>query len=213
MTQEPQILDSDTLSFGLAFLAERDADLAAVLARFGPPPLWAREPGFPTLLRIILEQQVSLASARATFERLSALATPLTPASFLAVDDATLRAVGFSRQKSRYGRELAQALLAGRLDLEGLAELPDEDVRAALIAIPGIGPWSAEIYLLMALHRADAWPVSDLGVIVGLQQVKGLPRRPTREEANQLAEPWRPWRSVATRLLWYNYLGGGTSNT
>lgn len=205
-------LNSETLSLGLEILAERDADLAAVLARFGPPPLWTREPGFPTLLRIILEQQVSLASARATFERLSALAAPLTPASFLALDDETLRAAGFSRQKSRYGRELAQAVLSGRLNLDALPDLPDDEVRAALIAIPGIGPWSAEIYLLMALRRADAWPVSDLGVIVGLQQVKGLPHRPTREQADALAEPWRPWRSVATRLLWYNYLGGVMSN-
>lgn len=204
-------LTAETLSLGLEILAERDADLAGVLARFGPPPLWTREPGFPTLLQIILEQQVSLASARATFERLSALAAPLTPDTFLALDDETLRAVGFSRQKSRYGRELAQAVLSGRLDLTSLADLPDDDVRAALIALPGIGPWSAEIYLLMALRRADAWPVSDLGVIVGLQQVKNLPQRPTREEADRLAEAWRPWRSVATRLLWYNYLGGASS--
>jgi DNA-3-methyladenine glycosylase II len=206
------ILNAETLTLGLETLAQRDSDLAAVLARLGPPPMWTREPGFPTLLRIILEQQVSLASARATFDRLCALASPLTPASFLALGEETLRAAGFSRQKSRYGRELAQAVLSGRLNLDALGDLPDDEVRAALIAIPGIGPWSAEIYLLMALHRADAWPVSDLGVIVGLQQVKRLPNRPTREEADRLAEPWRPWRSVATRLLWYNYLGGITSN-
>jgi DNA-3-methyladenine glycosylase II len=205
-------LNAETLSLGLEILAGRDEDLAAVLARWGPPSLWTREPGFPTLLRIILEQQVSLASARATFERICALATPLTPASFLALNEETLRAAGFSRQKSRYGRELAGAILTGRLDLDALTHLPDDEVRAALITIPGIGPWSAEIYLLMALHRADAWPASDLGVIVGLQQVKHLPQRPTREEADRLAEPWRPWRSVATRLLWYNYLGGVTSN-
>jgi DNA-3-methyladenine glycosylase II len=211
LTEERLILNPETLALGLETLAQRDADLAAVLVRLGPPPLWTREPGFPSLLRIILEQQVSLASARATFERLSALATPLTPASFLALDEETLRAAGFSRQKSRYGRELAQAILTGQLDLDALGDLPDEEVRAALIAIPGIGPWTAEIYLLMALHRADAWPASDLGVIVGLQQVKGLPHRPSREEADRLAEPWRPWRSVATRLLWYNYLSGASS--
>ncbi len=168
------VLTPERMAAGLAVLTARDSDLAAVVERWGAPPLWDREPGFATLLQIILEQQVSLASARATFQRLLALTNPLSPESFLQIDDETLRALGFSRQKSRYGRALAAALVAGELDLDALATLPDDAVRTALIALPGIGPWTAEVYLMIALLRADAWPVSDLGVIVGVQQIKGL---------------------------------------
>jgi DNA-3-methyladenine glycosylase II len=205
---QPLILTPQSYQEGIAILVERDADLATVVGQWGIPPLWIRQPDFSTLIRLILEQQVSLASARATFNRLDALVSPLTPQRFLSLTEESLRAIGFSRQKSRYGRELALALSSGQLDLVTLAQLPDEDVRATLIAMPGIGPWTAEIYLLLALRRADAWPVNDLGVIVGLQQVKGLPQRPTRVEADLLAESWRPWRAIATRLLWFNYLKG-----
>jgi DNA-3-methyladenine glycosylase II len=204
-------LTEETLHEGLDYLARRDDDLAAVLARRGAPPLWSRAPGFATLLQIILEQQVSLASARATFRRLQELVSPLTPATFLLLEEEALRAIGFSRQKSRYGRAMATAIVTGQLDLDTLAALPDHAVRTALTALPGIGPWTAEIYLLMALLRPDAWPVGDLGVVVGMQKVKRLPQRPTREELDALAEPWRPWRAVATRLLWYEYLAGTSS--
>jgi DNA-3-methyladenine glycosylase II len=202
------ILTEQTLHEGLHYLAHQDSDLAGVLARWGTPPLWSREPGFATLLLIILEQQVSLASARATFRRLTELASPLTPETLLLLDEERLRAIGFSRQKSRYGRALATAIEGGELDLEGLTALPDDAVRAKLISLPGIGPWTAEIYLLMALMRTDAWPTGDLGVVVGMQKVKKLPQRPTQEQLVAFAEPWRPWRSVATRLLWYEYLSG-----
>ena len=202
----PNALDETTLQIGLETLAARDPDLAKVLARLGPPPLWARSPGFETLILIILEQQVSLASARAAYERLLVAANPLTPANFLTLDDATLKAIGFSRQKSAYARHLAQELLAGTLDLSALAALDDEAVRARLQAIKGIGPWSAEIYLLMALRRADAWPAGDLALAVAAQEVKGLPQRPGPLSLTELAEAWRPWRAVAARLLWSHYL-------
>jgi DNA-3-methyladenine glycosylase II len=168
--------------------------------------MWARAPGFPTLIHIILEQQVSLASARAAFERLLALASPLTPERFLALDDATLRGAGFSRQKSHYSRLLATAMIEGQLDLAGLIHLPDEQVRAALIQRKGIGPWSADIYLLMALGRPDIWPAGDLALQIAAQQVKQLPQRPSADAMTVLAEPWRPWRAVAARLLWHHYL-------
>ena len=195
-----------TLRQGVAILAARDADLAALLHRWGPPPLWAREPGFPALILIILEQQVSLASARAAFNRLLAYATPLTPARFLQLDDETLRTVGFSRQKMAYARHLAQAIAGGEFDLDGLATLPDEAARAALMARKGIGPWTADVYLLMCLGRPDSWPVGDLGLLVAVQTVKRLARRPTAVEMVEIAEPWRPWRAVAARLLWHHYL-------
>ena len=143
------------LARALEDLAVRDPVLASVLAKLGPPPLWARPPGFPTLLRIILEQQVSLASAKAAFDRLQAIVSPLTPERFLRLDDATLKAVGFSRQKASYGRNLAQDLASGNLDLEELSTLDDEDARARLIKLKGIGPWTADIYLLMAMRRPD----------------------------------------------------------
>ena len=191
---------------GVVALTAQDADLAAIVHRWGPPPLWAREPGFPTLVHIILEQQVSLASARAAFDRLLVLAMPLTPARFLEFDDETLRAVGFSRQKASYSRRLAHAIVSGEFDLDWLATLPDDAARAALVARKGIGPWTADIYLLMCLGRPDIWPVGDLGLQVAMQAIKGLAQRPTLVEMAVLAEGWRPWRAVAARLLWHHYL-------
>ncbi|MCE7985099.1 MAG: DNA-3-methyladenine glycosylase 2 family protein [Caldilinea sp. CFX5] len=191
---------------GVAILTAQDSDLAAVVHRWGPPPLWAREPGFPTLVHIILEQQVSLASARAAFDRLLALATPLTPTRFLELDDVTLRAVGFSRQKTGYNRHLAQSIVTGEFDIDGLVTLSDEAARAALVARKGIGPWTADIYLLMCLGRPDVWPVGDLALQVAMQSVKGLTQRPTVVEMATMGEAWRPWRAVAARLLWHHYL-------
>ncbi len=187
-------------------LARRDPDLRRVVRRLGPPPLWDRPLGFATLVRIILEQQVSLASARAAFERLAEALSAIEPTAFLSLDDATLKSIGFSRQKARYCRVLAQAVLAGTLDLERLDALPDDRVRDDLTAIPGIGPWTADIYLLMALRRPDVWPVGDLALRAALQDLKCLPSTPTSGEFERLGEPWRPWRSVAARLLWHHYL-------
>jgi DNA-3-methyladenine glycosylase II len=158
-------------------LAVQDADLAGVIARFGYPPLWPREPGFPTLLKLILEQQVSLASAQAAYDRLLAVVGELTPESLLVLDDETLRGVGFSRQKARYGRLLAEAVQSGSLDMESLPGLDDESVRVELQKITGIGPWTAEVYLLMVLLRPDVWPRGDIALATAAQQVKGLAAR------------------------------------
>lgn len=199
-------LDEATLCKAASGLGARDARLGAALQRYGVPPLWAREPGFPTLLHIILEQQVSLASARAAFRRLLEVASPLTPERFLELDDAMLKAAGFSRQKTRYGRELAQAVLSGALDLERLARLEDDEVRVQLTAVKGIGRWTADIYLLMALGRPDIWPSGDLALAAAARSVLGLDALPTSAELLELAENWRPWRAVAARLLWHAYL-------
>jgi len=202
----PQPLDSRSFSHALEALSTRDADLAKVLERYGPPPMWARPGGFPSLVRIILEQQVSLASARAAFERLEAASNPLTPARFLQFDDAQLKRIGFSRQKASYVRGLAQSLLDGSLDLDGLEALEDEAVHKVLTSLKGIGPWTANIYLLMALLRPDVWPSGDLALVSAMQQVKGLSTRPTVEVMEQLSQPWQPWRAVAARILWHHYL-------
>ena len=187
-------------------LTAQDADLAGVVQRYGYPPLWPREAGFPTLLKLILEQQVSLASAQAAYDRLLAVVGELTPESLLSLDDDALRAVGFSRQKARYGRLLAQAVQNGSLDVDSLAQLDDESVRTELQKITGIGPWTAEVYLLMVLLRPDVWPRGDIALATAAQQVKGLPARPSQMELHALAEQWRPWRAVAARLLWHHYL-------
>ncbi|MCC7355157.1 MAG: DNA-3-methyladenine glycosylase 2 family protein [Anaerolineae bacterium] len=204
----PGALTEATLAEAARVLAERDADLARILHDLGPPPLWAREPGFPTLIHIILEQQVSLASARAAFVRLLAAASPLTPQRFLAFDDGTLKAIGFSRQKSAYSRHLAQALVQGTFDLDALHRLDDEPARAALLRLKGIGPWTADIYLLMALLRPDVWPSGDLALAVAVQRVKRLPHRPSSDELAVIGQGWQPWRAVAARMLWYYYLDG-----
>ena len=200
-----KMLSQDTLNEGLQFLSAQDADLARVLTRHGPPNLRSQPPGFPTLLKIILGQQVSRSSAASTYQRLCDAIGPPQPASFQSLDDDALRAIGFSRQKSRYGRELASAILDGRLKIGLLDKQNDDDVRSSLTALPGIGPWSAEIYLLFALRRIDAWPASDLGIIVGAQKVKGLAARPSPKELDAMAENWRPWRGLATFILWHGY--------
>jgi DNA-3-methyladenine glycosylase II len=190
----------------VAELAARDADLAAIVDRYGVPPLWDRPAGFGTLVHIVLEQQVSLASAQAAYDRLVAATDPLTPDRFLRLTDAELLAIGFSRQKARYGRALATALIDGSLDLDALVALDDEAAQQALEAVPGIGRWSSTIYLLMVLGRPDMWPVGDMALAIAVGQAKGLPNRPNPDELIMLGEAWRPWRSVAARLFWHDYL-------
>ncbi len=199
-------LSAAGFKLALEWLVARDADLASVHTRYGPPPMWDRPTGFATLVHIILEQQVSLASARAAYDRLLDLASPLTPERFLTLDGRTLRQIGFSRQKTAYCRILAQEIVAGELDLRRLEGLPDSAVRAELTRIKGIGPWTAEIYLLMALLRPDAWPSGDLALATAVQEVKHLKIRPDGEILEALGEPWRPFRAVAARLLWHYYL-------
>lgn len=206
--QRRQPLDTARLDYAVQVLACRDPHFAAIVATHGSPPLWQRPPGFATLLAIILEQQVSLASAQAAFRRLRRVADPLTPATFLALDDATLRAIGFSRQKAAYGRGLAQALLDGALDLEALADMDDEDAMRALMRLKGIGRWTAAVYLLEALLRPDVWPADDRALATAVQTVLGLPQRPAPAELERLAIPWQPWRAVAARLFWHAYLKG-----
>lgn len=199
-------LNKKTLEQGLQFLSESDPDLAVVLERSGHPPLWARKPGFPTLVHIILEQQVSLGSARAAFKRLLELASPLTPERFLELDDARLKAAGFSRQKTGYSRQLALSLIEGRLDLRVLNRMDDEQVKVELMKIKGVGNWTADIYLLMVLRRPDVWPKGDLALAVAMQQVKRLGSRPGPDELEELSIAWKPWRAVAARILWHHYL-------
>lgn len=189
-------------------IAERDPDLARIVARHGPPPAWRREPGFATLVQIVLEQQVSLASARAAYRRLAGVVGLIEPARVAVIDAAQAGAAGLTRQKHRYLVAMAQSVLGGRLDLASVATQSDDDARSTLMAVPGVGRWSADVYLLLALRRADIWPAGDLALATSVQYVKRLPRRPGPDEMARLAEGWRPCRSVAARLLWHSYLSG-----
>ena len=205
----PQMTNLDApgaMDTGLAYLCALDPHLQSLAARNGPPPLWQRPPGFPTLVHIILEQQVSLASARSAFNRLLQASPQLTPGNFLQFDDAQLKAIGFSRQKTSYCRGLASAMLRGELELDNLPGLPDDQIRQILLRIKGIGPWTVDIYLLMVLLRSDSWPAGDLALAVALQETRELSSRPTPAELEKIAEPWRPWRALAARLLWHAYL-------
>ena len=200
------VLDEAILERAVNELAALDKDLARVVELYGPPPLWVREPGFPSLLYIILEQQVSLVSARALYQRVLGAVRPLTPGRFLKLSDARLRELGFSRQKALYARLLAEAIRGRRLALHKLHELEDHHAREQLVALKGIGVWTADIYLMSALRRPDIWPVGDLALAIAVQEVKGLRLRPSPEKLERLSKPWRPWRSVAARIFWHAYL-------
>jgi len=195
-----------TLLSAVRGLTHADPALAASVERFGPPPLWAREPTYATLVHLILEQQVSLASARAAFDRLEvALASGVEPRAFLELSDAELRAIGFSRQKAGYARDLAAALADG-FDLEGLADLPDEEVRSSLMRLRGIGRWTADIYLIMCLRRPDVWPYGDQALATAALELLELRARPTFDALELRARSWRPHRATAARILWHHYL-------
>ncbi|HKG14573.1 MAG TPA: hypothetical protein VKB12_14695 [Pyrinomonadaceae bacterium] len=202
----PKRLDVASLARGARALAKVDGDLARVVRECGAPLMWEREPGFPALVLTILEQQVSLASARAAFDRLLALAPVLTPRSFLKLDDAALRGAGFSRQKALYCKLAARSIIGGHLDLDALGSLDDDAARSSLVALKGVGPWTAEVYLLRCLLRPDAWPSGDLALQLSAREVKRLDARPTPAGLDALAESWRPLRAVAARILWSHYL-------
>jgi DNA-3-methyladenine glycosylase II len=193
-------------NLAVEILTQRDRDLATVIQKFGHPPQWRREPGFSTLIQIILEQQVSLASAQATFNRLLAVVTNLTPKSFLSLNDVQLKAIGFSRQKISYTQELALALISNRLNLHNLERLDDLTIRNQLKKIRGIGDWTVDMYLMIALQRPDIFPSRDLAVAIAVKNLKKLSQKPTLAQLAIVAKNWQPYRSTATQILWHYYL-------
>ena len=193
------------LEEGIAALASERV-FRPILERAGSPRFRRRRNGFATLLHIILEQQVSIDAAAAMHRRLAGLCEPLAPAPFLALDDATLRSCGFSRQKMDYARRLAAAVASGEFDFGRLADSDDAAALAALIGLKGIGRWSAEIYLIFALGRADVWPAGDLGLQLGAAECMGLAERPSEPALRAMGDVWQPWRSVAACLFWQSYL-------
>jgi DNA-3-methyladenine glycosylase II len=204
MTEHP--LSEVALAQGIDRLAQVDLDVARALERVGYPAPRQREPGFATLLRIMVAQQLSTKSAAAIWARVEQACAPLVTAErFLKVDEASFRTIGFSRQKMAYGRSLAEAVASGALDLHALPTLPEEEAIGAISALRGFGRWSAEIYLLFALGRADVFPADDLGLQVGMQRLKRLEARPNRKAMDVLAEPWRPLRGCGAIFLWHYY--------
>ncbi len=201
-----QTLDEKNIAAACRKLSAADPELAFIYRSCGAPPLWARPHGFSTLVHIILEQQVSLASARACHDKLCLRLGKLTPKTFLTLDDAELKTVGFSRQKSAYARNLAETILRRKLSLGALALMPDDDVRATLKQLKGIGDWTSDVYLLMVLLRPDVMPRGDLALHAAYQKLKQLSQRPGADEFIELAEKWKPYRAVAARLLWHFYL-------
>ena len=187
-------------------LARRDPDLARLLDAHGPPPAWHRGPGFRTLVHVVLGQQVSLGSARSALDRLERATGSTDPASIVATGEDRLRAAGLTRQKTRYLLDLSSAVLEERLDIDGLGTLSDDAVIEALVAQRGVGRWTADIYLIMGLGRADVWPSSDLALLIAARTAKGLPPDTSAAAIARVAEGWRPFRSTAARMLWQDYL-------
>lgn len=187
-------------------LADRDPALGKVVAAHGIPDFWHRPASFASLVLFVVEQQVSLASAKAVFDRLHAALGGVNPDNLLSADPEVLRATGLTRQKQRYVLLLAAAVDDGSLDLPALGAMSDDEVRRRLLALTGIGPWTADVYLLSALRRADMWPVGDRALQVGVADVLELDEIPGPVALQELGERWRPLRAVAARLVWHDYL-------
>lgn len=187
-------------------LLSGDPELAEIVQACGMPEIWWREPGFATLVYIIFEQQVSLASARATFIKVRDEAGEITPQAFLMLNDEALRAAGVSRQKARYTRLLAEAIVAGNFSIDALGSMSDDDARRALLSLTGVGNWTADVYLMLALKRGDCWPIGDLALQKALAEIKGFDWPIAKEVLQALGERYKPNRSLATRIFWQHYL-------
>ncbi|TWR30546.1 DNA-3-methyladenine glycosylase 2 family protein [Mucilaginibacter pallidiroseus] len=187
-------------------LANMDSDLASVIKTYDYPPMWSRPNSFESLVHIILEQQVSLASALSALNKLRERIEDITPAKVLLLTDAEFKACYFSRQKTAYTRYLAEAIISKQLNLDDFKEMEDEDIRKQLCALKGIGNWTVDVYLMFALQHADIFPIGDLAVVNAVKRLKDLPKETTRDELVELSRQWQPYRTVATMILWHFYL-------
>jgi len=201
-----QRLTDASFRTGIDELCIIDPIFGRILETWGYPPLWTITPGYSGLVNVVLSQQVSLASAGAAFRRLKAAIQPISPQNFMALDDATLRQIGFSRQKAAYVRSISCYVLERNLDFCLIDAASDEAARESLQRLKGIGPWSADVYLLMALARPDVWPGGDLALAKAVREVRDAGRLQGRDELEAMARCWQPFRSVAARMLWHYYL-------
>ena len=187
-------------------LARKDKHLLSIIKQYGYPPIWTRAASFQTLIHIILEQQVSLVSARAALNKLKEKLGTVTAKKLLALSDKELKACYFSRQKMVYAKCLANAMVSKQLNLKSFSTLEDAGIRQQLKMIKGIGDWTVDVYLLFALQRTDIFPLGDLAMISALKEIKQLNKETKKEEVLKLSEPWKPYRSIATMLLWHYYI-------
>ena len=187
-------------------LAKKDDAIKLIIEQYGYPPFWNRRASFETLVHIILEQQVSLASAKAALTQLKEKIGSVTPKKILLLSDAALKACYFSRQKIVYTRCLAQAVMDGEITISKLEDLSDEEIRTALTKIKGIGNWTADVFLMMVLHRTDLFPIGDIAMMNSIKHVKQLPPHTSKESILELAEQWRPHRTVAAFIFWHAYI-------
>lgn len=199
-------LNESNLKDAADWLALQDPVLARVLKQYGYPPLWARTPGFATLIHILLEQQVSLASAAAAFQRLQAHMEEITPANFLSINDQDLLKIGFSRQKRDYARGIALAIQNADFELENLHLLPEPALRAYMKKLKGVGDWTVDVYALMCLLQPDVLPKGDIALYESFRVLYALDNRPNHDFFVENTRPWQPWRSVGARMLWHFYL-------
>jgi DNA-3-methyladenine glycosylase II len=193
-------------------LALTDPQLAGIIKNHSYPPFWSRTNTFETLVHFILEQQVSLASALSALNKLKERVQVLTPESIMRLTDEEMRACYVSRQKSGYIKHLAGALLSGQLNLTELEEMPDDEIRTKLVALKGIGNWTADVYLMFVLQHPDVFPIGDLAAVNALKRIKNLAIETTTEQLLEIAEGWRPYRTLATMLLWHFYLSTPKAN-
>jgi DNA-3-methyladenine glycosylase II len=200
------VFTAENFRSGCDLLSKRDKDLKNIIRQYGYPPMWTRPATFQTLILTILEQQVSLASAYAAFKKLKEKIGFVTPAKILLLSDAELRACYFSRQKIIYARELANAVRSKQLQLKKLSSLADEEVRHQLIKIKGIGHWTIDVFLMHALQRTDLFPLGDIALVNSLKEVKQLHKNTSKEQLIAIAEPWRPYRTIAAMILWHAYI-------
>ena len=201
-----ETFDDSNFEYLCNHLAEKDDDLKLIVDTYGYPPLFARKPTFETLLHIILEQQVSLASAKAALNKLKEKIEIVLPEKLLLLTDVELRACYFSRQKITYSRDLAKAIINKQLNLDELILSPDETVRTELKKIKGIGYWTTDVYMMMAMQRTDLFPLGDIALVNSMKSIKQLPKETGAAALLMLAEKWRPYRTVATFLLWHAYI-------
>jgi DNA-3-methyladenine glycosylase II len=197
---------AETFTTICTLLAKKDKDLAAIIKQYGHPPMWSRPATFQTLILTILEQQVSLASAYAAFKRLTEKVGYVTPQKILALTDEEMRACYFTRQKMGYARGLATAIKTKKLVLSHLTNKPDEEIRTELKKLKGIGDWTVDVYLMHALQRSDLFPLGDIALVNSMRENKNLGKDFPKEKMLTIAEPWKPYRTIATMILWHAYI-------
>ncbi|MFL2707146.1 MAG: DNA-3-methyladenine glycosylase family protein [Gammaproteobacteria bacterium] len=204
--KEFKTLNNKTLQEGFSYLANKEPKFKKILEEknYEINP-FSKQTGFEGLISLIVEQQLSVASAKAIFGRVKSMVKPFNPIEFLKIDPRKFKAAGLSKQKIDYCFGIANKIINKELDLEGLTKKEDSEVTKELVKIRGIGEWTAQCYLMACLKRLDAWPASDLGLIVAIQRIKGLNERPDYLTIEKMSEPWSPYRSIAALILWSTY--------